>query len=865
MRQLPLYPVTPRGALMEVRAEPRDAGCTRCPLHEKTRTVCMSAEGAPGGLLVVGETPSKIEDQLGRPMSDGVGKFLRSLIARWWQGPIALDNAVRCPAGREIEDASIEQCRPFGRMVFNQTRPKRILAIGNAGVTAVLGRRPPLTSARRGYSFLIDDLDDPIPVFLLTPPAMALRNRFDRAVFEEDLKWALTFDPGEPDWSHHTSLVETRADAEAVLKLAMSWDGGFVYDVETCGRMPNRDFSIESLTVMPLLERPVSYTWTRAALKDQQVCEPLRELLRAQIDSTTQNGKYDDRSVFTYFGIDVPTPAWDTRLIRKLLEPEAAANLDVMGWLVGLGGHKDEAGEKTSRICKELRRLANPPDALTPTGKQRKIKPPEFDVEASHLAQIREGTDAEAFMFHYLDEHTLYRYNARDVLVTRQTARLLAPRLLKHSYLRQTWEKLTLPSSIAVRHMEQWGIGCDRDAVVAFSTYCQGKLSEARKKIELHKPGLNPNSPKQVASYLFDELGLKSTKETASGGRSTDNEVLESLASKHPVVAALVAVRKYTKLDSNYASGMLAHIREDGRVHPSILVDGTDTGRFSCSDPNLQNIPRSEADDHNPDAAMARSCFVSAPGWLLLELDYSQIELRVMAILSGDPVMTADFASGVDIHMNNATLSCEAAFKIPRSTWDKMTKEQRKPYRSKIKSATFAKPYGKKPRTLAKEWGVPVADAEAIDRAIWGRYNVFDRWTKEQIARTRKLGYVETWWDGGPAVRRPIHKIGSDDEYERAHAENQAVNTPVQGTASHFMSASLPKIVDYVISEAVPAKVVLTVHDSVMLEVQEKCLSEVAHECRRIMRSHNSNGVPIDVEAKVGRTWGSMTDFKFTK
>lgn len=869
MRRLPLYPQLPQAALMHAEPAQHDANCIECGArNEKTRTPCMKAEGTPGGVLFITDTPSKIEDQIGRPLSDGVGKFVRGLLAKYWSGPIAVDNAVRCTAGREIDDEWIAECRRYSRTVFNQVRPKRIVAMGNAAVLGVLGDRPPLIYARRGFGWVFNELEDAIPVFLLTPAATALRNRFDRDVFESDLKWALTAQVPEPDWDVTTHLVTTERDALTAEKMIAAWEDGFTYDVETSGRMANRDFKIEALTVMPTFLDSDGYTWTREALLDPVACAPLKRVLSSRLDSSTQNGKYDDRSVLAFKNLRarVVSPKYDSRLMRKLIEPNAAASLDVLAWLSGLGGHKRAAQAENDAIKRELNRLANPPSPLTPKGKQRKIKAPAFEVDPGHLRQIAEGQDVEAFMFHYTSPETLYRYNARDVHVTRNSVRMLRPLVEGNARIDRVWRELTLPASTALRDMEHWGIPCDREAVVNFSVYCKSKIAEAQAKIDKYKPGLNPNSPKQVATYLFDELGLKPVKETKSGARSTDGDVLEQLASKHPVVQALVDKRKYVKLDGTYAEGMLPHIQEDGRIHPSALVDGTGTGRFSMSDPNLQNLPRAEDDGHNPDAAMARNCFVSLPGWLLLELDYSQIELRVMAILSGDPVMKADFAAGIDIHMNNATLSCEAAFGIKRAVWDKMTKEARKPYRSKIKTATFAKAYGKKPRTLAKEWNAPLAQVEAIDRAIWGRYKVFAAWCEKQIALVRKCGYVETWWDGAPAMRRPLHEIASSEDGFRIHAENAAINTPVQGTAAHFMSASIPKAVEMChIEYPGSAETVLTVHDSLVLHVREHLLSEVAHRVRKIMLGHNSAGVRLDVEAKYGRAYGSLEEFKFTE
>ena len=798
---------------------------------------------------------------MGRGYMGATGKYIRSLAQKFWSGPVAFDHAVRCNSANP-STKEIDACRPYGARVLHDVAPKRVICLGNAAVESVLGHRPPLLSARRGYGFVFNALDDAIPVFFLPNAIIALKNRFAKIEYERDFEWALNCEDPVPDYDVITNLVVDREQArEAAAALRQSeW---FAYDVETSGKMGNRDFVIESLTAMGAGQQE-AWTWTRQALRDPDAISPLAALLAdPSIGKTTQNGKYDDRAVLSFLKVHVEGTRFDTRLGRKLLEPEADARLDTLAYLVGLGGHKSEAEDKLAFICKEMRRLADPPNALTPKGNVRKIKPPMLDIEASVLQQLRDGEDAMAFAFRYLDAPTLYRYNARDVHTTLRDAELLEDQVARTPQIRRVWDDLTSKANTAIRYMEHWGIACDRAAAEAFSVYCESKIAEAQKTIQRHAPGLNPNSPKQVGDFLFNKLKLKSEKTTASGAQSTDSEVLESLASKHPMVAALVQSRKYTKLNSTYARGMLVHIREDGRVHPSILIDGTRTGRFSCADPNLQNIPRSEGGPQDTDAAMARNCFIAEPGNVLLELDYSQIELRVAALLSGDEAMIEDYKKGIDIHANNATACCTVVWGIPRAKWDAMSKDERKPYRTKIKTATFGKLYGKTEGALARDWGVSRGEVEKINATIWGRYKTLARWCDEQIQKARRVGYIETWWNGQAALRRPLHKILDHEDAVRKHAENEAINTPVQGTAAHFMTASIPMIVDWILKAQVPARVVLTVHDSVMLEVREDRLDEVAKKVRAIMIGHNSNGVPIEVEAKYGPAWGTMKDYKF--
>ncbi len=567
-----------------------------------------------------------------------------------------------------------------------------------------------------------------------------------------------------------------------------------------------------------------------------------------------QNVKYDDVSMLAAYDIDVMPVIADTRLERKMQDPNAAADLPTLAEQVGMGGHKEEAEVHLDAICKELNAQANPLPALTPKGKVRKLRQAAFHVPQSTLGQIALGISARAFAFGYMPKEVLHRYNARDVWSTRTVLRDEMRTRPRH--VRRMWNEITRDANQAVRWIEYWGLACDKSAAEAFSTYCRMHIDSAQSKIlGIAGPDFNPASPKQLEVLLFDKLKLRSSKRTDSGARSTDADVLDTLEGKHPIVDALIQFRKYSKLDGTYASGMIRHVRDDGRVHPSFLLDGTETGRLSCQDPNLQNIPRAKGDE---DAKYARNCFMAPPGYLLLELDFSQIELRVAAMLSRDEAMIADFRRGIDIHQNNARACCKIAWGIDQRDWDSWDKEKQDPYRSKIKTATFGRLYGKHPRVLAREWGVSVEEVTAIDRTIWGKYHVLDAWTKTCVKEARRTGVCWTYWKGEQALCRPIPKIADPDDGIREHAERQSYNTPVQGTSALYTNASLWPLVETIRKKKLPAKLVCTVHDSIIFEVRKDALMEMAGEARRIMTGHDSSGVPFNVDAKYGDAWGNL-------
>lgn len=858
MKALPLYPQLPQAPIATEEPEAHDDECLACPHMANARHVCMRPEGKSGGVLIVGEWPGKVEDQTGRPFYGAHARYVRDAVKKFWDGPVAYDYALRCAPTNvkktKVKDQHLDACRRFGAKVLDDVRPERIICLGPAAFYAVLGRRPAQLSVRGGYGWVIK-WGRWIPVFLVMSPALIMGNRFVRDQFEVDMENALTCKlPTFPADGARTVLVRDGREADrAALKLLQSdW---ITYDVETHGRLHNPDFRLESVTVLGARGRK-AYTWTREALRDKVARAALARVLTSR-DSVTQNGKYDEQAVMCDLGVEPRALVADTRLMRKLLDPEASATLELLAELVGMGGHKEEAQREVAEVCKELKRIAalkfwNP---LTPTGKKRKPpKPPRWDVPESTLQQLRDGTEPMAFAYGYVSARTLYRYNALDVWSTREVYRHLTRKMTPEAD--RMWREVLRDASRAIRWIEHWGFAADRAAITQFAEYCEGRLAEAKKRLDRYGE-VNWNSPKQLAELMFVKLKLPVVKETDSGLPSTDDDVLEALKGKHPLVDDLRVWRKYSKLNGTYARGMLIHVRGDGRIHPSFLLDGAGTGRLSCSDPNLQNIPRAKGD---ADAKFARSCFVAPPGYSIFEVDFSQLELRIAAMLSQDEVMIGDFKQGIDIHRNNARECCFVWGFTPEK-WDKLSKDDQDPYRSQIKTLTFGRLYGKTMKGMARELGCSVQQVEAIDKRIWGRYKRLDAWIKEQLRKARQTGEAWTWWNGERARRRPITKIGSQDEGLRKHAERTSWNTPIQGTAAEFCTASLWPIVRAILEDAVPAKVVCTVHDSILIEVRDDAIDEIAALVHNVMTGWPSMGVPITVEMKVGKSWGDLHDY----
>lgn len=871
MRTLPLYESLPRAVLETTPGRELDPTCTKCELHARVRTVCLGADGEPGGLLVVGESPGRNEDLTGRPFIGEAGGLLRRVIKRHWRGgPVVLDNALRCAPGKaEVKEKHVEACRAYLAETLKEARPTRVVTLGAWAAMAVLGRGTAPFSTRRGYAYLTAG-SRPVPVFMVLHPAAALRNRFVAQWFERDMEWALNADPPRPPWDADVHVVETAADAAYAIETlrAAGWS---MFDVESAGLLFDPSFRLLSVSFCAKGERD-AWAWDREALARPEVVGPMFAYLadpRAVKGGT--NVKFDMLAAYCESrGVMPRGVKIDVRLWRKLLEPEADAKLDRMAELVGMGGMKEEskqhldAGkEAVTRILSFEKRLAKREAKIARGEKVSKtftlLEGPqtlaELGIDPALERVVRnDAYDKDAWAYALVPPEVLVRYNARDAVATTSLAEKVEPELRAVPQLARVWDTIVEGASRAVAQVETWGVAANRDAIVVFDQYLEVRENELRGKLDGYAKLENWNSRDQIADLLFHKLKLPVVKLTDGGDESTDKDTLEQLRGKHPLVGHLIDYRGVTKLRGTYARGLLPFVRPDGRIHPTLLLDGARTGRWSCAGPNLQNQPRAKLNDGGV-SKMVRDNFVASPGSVLLEFDYSQIEIRVAAMLSQDPAMMAILASGVDFHQKTAELIAKVAWGIDPS---QVTED----HRSIAKTVNFGVLYGKTANTFAAEWGVAVSTAQAVIDAIFGQFQRLAVWMREMLSEARRTGEVWTWWRGQKARRRPLWRVADADDYARSVAEHGAVNTPVQGTANEFCVASLVAATEWIEADAVPAKLVLAVHDSMLFDVAEEAVDEVLHMVPRIMLGHDSNGVQLKVDAKRGPAWGSLEKVK---
>lgn len=383
--------------------------------------------------------------------------------------------------------------------------------------------------------------------------------------------------------------------------------------------------------------------------------------------------------------------------------------------------------------------------------------------------------------------------------------------------------------------MEALGILVDRDYLVELQREFALEVAELQREIqEIAGTSFNVNSTQQLGKILFEGLGLPPSKKTKTG-YSTDARSLERLVDLHPIVAKIMRYREVEKLRSTYGQGLISEIGIDGRIHASFSQTVARTGRLSSDHPNLHNIPI-----RTQDGRRFRNAFIAPPGRSFVVADYSQIELRVIAHLSKDPGLIEAFANNIDIHKQTASHT----FGVPLN---EVTSAQR----NKAKMVAYGLAYGMEAYGLSQRLGVSVSEADAILKAFFSGFPQLSTYMASTIAQAKRDGFTTTEF----GRIRPLPELNSNNFRLREAAERQAMNAGIQGLAADIFKVALVKL-DQAL-EHFEARIVLQVHDEVIVECEDGILSEVEKLVKKVLERAVELSVPLDVNVSTGRTWAS--------
>ncbi len=398
------------------------------------------------------------------------------------------------------------------------------------------------------------------------------------------------------------------------------------------------------------------------------------------------------------------------------------------------------------------------------------------------------------------------------------------------------YETVDLPLCQVLAEMETEGFLIDRGALAEFGDMLSGRIDQVQKTIYAlaGEDTFNINSTQQLGGILFDKLGLPPVKKTKTG-YSTNADVLEKLRGEHPIIDSILEYRQLTKLKSTYVDGLGKVIGPDGRIHTSFQNTVTATGRLSSTEPNLQNIPvRTEL------GAELRKMFAAPAGKVLVDADYSQIELRLLAHMAGDQAMIEGFQSGEDIH----TITASQVFNVA-------VEDVAPQMRRSAKAVNFGIVYGISPYSLSQDIGVSVQEAKEYMDRYFAHYAGVRVYMDGVVEQARQAGYVSTLW----GRRRWIPEIKSSNFNTRSFGERVALNAPIQGTAADIIKLAMIRVRDRLKTENFQGKLVLQVHDELIVECPEAEAEAVCKLVEEEMEMAASLSVPLLAETHAGRTW----------
>ncbi|WP_407531407.1 DNA polymerase I [Vibrio parahaemolyticus] len=448
------------------------------------------------------------------------------------------------------------------------------------------------------------------------------------------------------------------------------------------------------------------------------------------------------------------------------------------------------------------------------------------------------GKGKNQLTFNQIELEQASPYAAEDADVTLRLHNRLFANIEQDEKLKSVYEEIEMPLVPVLSRIERTGVLIDDMKLSAQSVEIAARLEELEQKAyEIAEQEFNMNSPKQLQAILFEKMGLPVVKKTPSGTPSTNEEVLQELALDYPLPKLILEYRGLAKLKSTYTDKLPKMINPStGRVHTSYHQAVTATGRLSSTDPNLQNIPI-----RNEEGRRIRQAFVAPAGYKILAVDYSQIELRIMAHLSGDQALLDAFRDGKDIHAATAA-------EIMGVSIDQVSSEQRR----RAKAVNFGLIYGMSAFGLAKQLGIPRGEAQAYMDKYFERYPGVMQYMEDTRSAAADKGYVETIF----GRRLHLPEIKSRNGMRRKAAERAAINAPMQGTAADIIKKAMLLVDQWIQEEGNGrVKLLMQVHDELVFEVEESSLSEIESKVQKLMESAAELKVPLVAEAGHGDNW----------
>ena len=817
----------------------RDPGCTNCRLHQTTERVCVLGHGyIKADVMIVGEAPGAAEEKTGKPFQGRAGKLLREILEDngFDDENTFVANAVSCrpPENRTPRKAEIVACKDWLDYQVKRIKPKYVLLLGNTPCISMLGLKG--IKNLRGKPIEQDGV-----IFLPTyHPAFALRDPRNEPILRADIALLreIVDNDGLPKEEGLNPIEVT--DRKTFRRMLRALKGAVSFDLETSclypwrygvggkrGKKPSPLYDKPVVTAIGFGTRKAQWTIPVHHYEYQPFSKKQIKQMVAQITK-----KLEDCFVIAHNG-----------------------KFDALWMKVHYGVHwKIDFDTMLAHY-------------LLDENSRHGLK---------YLSQVYFGA------MDYDDDPTranwedMAKYHCHDLLYTRKLRFVFGKMLNKQGNVKDVFDEILMPCSDWFVQAEYNGVFIDQSKMDDAEQYLLNELAEAKAELDKWGPGVNWRSPKQIGELFFDKLGLNIVGRTDKGAPSTAETYLKRM--DHPVVEALLRFRGAAQQHSFFIEGWKPFL-VDGRLHPSFKLHGAVTGRPSCEHPNLQQVPRDPR---------IRSLITAPPGWVFIEADLSQVEMRLAAEYSGDDALLHTFETGKDVHWETATREIGrsgAASKLVIKTAKKLSGKkvtygdaidiiaeaghricisidpEWKDYRKKAKAINFGYLYGmwwRKFMQYARDkFGVTVTEdeAKASRVAFFELYPGLLTWHKRQKDYAKRHGYVTTL--SGRKRRLPaVFNYGSES-YEYKEALRQAINSPVQGFGSDWnLMCALQLGKEFGIDKVRGCG---TIHDAVVFECREDCVEEVGKRYLEIMKRPEildtlqiKIRVPVEGEVSVG-------------
>lgn len=787
----------------------RNPDCELCPLHEEAEHVCLMGAGSrKSKIMIVGEAPGEREDETHKAFVGPAGQLLTELlkIVGISRKECYITNAAKCrpPSNRTPDRKEIKVCsQTYLFREWDKVSPEFVLALGNSALQAILGKSG--ITKHRGTPTTVRGST----VFPTFHPAAALRNPKYSSSLRADIQRFAALVRGEDSGGQPTStkLVRTPQALKALRRVLMRAEE-ISFDIETT-QLEEWDEGAEIVSIafswkeghgafVPIYHKSTNRRWADAALR---YLKPVLE--RPDAKYIGHNGKFDCKWLASK-GVNAQL-TFDTMLAAHILDENRLKGLKPLSQIL-LGVHAYDVGD---------------------------------DIKDAYNMPLRR----------------LAVYNVKDTDYTLRLYHRFKAELKEQPRLARVFAKLMMPASNTLTKVEVEGIWVDKKRLRKMTIKAGEEREKVMKKLLKYVPKkkratINFNSPQQLGKWLFGDLGLNPIKKTKSGkSDSTDESVMLALAKDHPAPQLLLKYRMWTKRLNTYLGPWEEKRDKRSRIHTTYKLFGTVTGRLSSVEPNLQQVPREST---------MRTVFGAPPGWVFVKGDYSQIELRIIAMLANERTMLRAFLTGEDIHLKTA---CEMSGLAPA----RVSKEQRK----KAKPVNFGFSYGMGAKRLVsyafEDYGVEMTlgEAEAYRSRFFQTYQALPAWHNRQRRLVHRYHQVQS-----PIGRvRHLPDVLSRDPKVQAEAERQAINSPVQSFASDLMLLSMVQLDAKF--RSTEARVVGTVHDELLFIIREgrediwlPIIKDTMEDMDLVRRKLGAEvTVPIVAELEIGTHWGNGSEW----